>query len=187
MNKRSDFENFEITQLSITAFKDGSVFVLLDKNGQKIGRLRIDAVGNPRLITMKRMLWETWSKWSQLELLGREQQRVAYQNDPWATKAETWAASLRIRERWSRNCKRTAKGNRFFCAEKRSTWDKAFDCLAQQLLNARRCAFVSRERDAWNHWADTCGKNHRRKDIARRRNGDARSAESRQKRACLFG
>ena len=169
MNKRKDFSRFEVVELSVTAYRNGSHFVLVDKNGKAIGNASAGAIGRPSKNEMRRKLWAMWAKWALFTLIRRKKQRDQHAGDEWGTKAQTWLTSIRIRKTFDLiNARRKSKKNRFFSAEKRQTWDKAFDCLGQQLSNARRCAFVSKERDAWIHWADTCGKNHRRKDLARR-------------------
>lgn len=188
MDKRQDFQRFEVVDVVVTAYRHGKRLVLVDKNGTTIAKTNPSSIGRPSKSTMQRKLWNMWAKWSLAALLRREQQRGDYAGDQWGTKADIWLASIRIRERYeSRRGPRVPKRNRFFSSQKRTTWEKAFDCLSQQLSNARRCAFVSKELDAWNHWADTCGKNHRRKDLARRAHASRNISKSWTQGVDLFG
>jgi hypothetical protein len=186
MNSRDDFRSFEVIDVTLSAYRAGSCWVIVDKNGKSLARLQNHLLARSPMPTMRKKLWLLWAKWSQNELLNRETQRIQYQQDPWATKVETWASSIRIRLRWESHRPRSRRGDRFFAAEKRTSWDKCFDCLSQQLSNSKRCAFVSKQKDEWNHWADTCGKNHRRKDLARRKDERRRNANSRPEGVSLF-
>jgi hypothetical protein len=162
---RKQFLEFDLVTVSVAAVRAGDNVILLNKQGGRIGCVKVSLIGIPKGEVIENQKWNFWSTKSQQWLKSREDQRIAYNSGGWGTKAETWILSLGFRKRYGL---RKKQGRRYWAPEKRKTWDESFALLAQQLRNARRCAAVCKTKNAWNHWADTCGKNHRRKNQARK-------------------
>lgn len=149
---------------------DGCV-LLVDRHGRRIGEVASEDIGMPSQLTMSTIQWEARIGWM-LERFTAQRQKRRYPTELWQRKVEVWMKT-------QTQHRRPASHNRFFCPEKRKTWDDALRCMRAQFKNAEhKCKVVKSDR--WNQWAETVYRNHRRKGDgngnAKRIAGDDRGA-----------
>jgi hypothetical protein len=168
--------NLRLSRLMCFDIGDGRVCVV-DSQGNEVARISSVLAGPPEQCAIRDAQWSLQCKRlaAQLHYESRRSHSTG-----WKKKCETWVTSLSSREfdKWR---ERKPKRGRFFSAEVRDTWASAVVMMKFQLKNKGERKLRHRK-NPWLCWADTCSKNHNRKELARdgkkqRTNGNGRRAE----------
>lgn len=139
---------------------DGSVSVV-DANANVIAVVASDAFPDH-----SRVLDAQW-RTKTVSMLRRSSHQVNVREglSPWKVKCNTWLSVLHSRQfdKW-RN--RKACRTRFFNESKRGTWEQAVVRMKFQWKNKGQRK-LKHAANPWLRWAETCSKNHNRKERAR--------------------
>jgi hypothetical protein len=156
---------------------DGRVRVV-DADGTVVAIISMDKCHPPASESLLKEQWRLRARSMAAQVKNPEYR--AKSADPWVTKCSTWVCCLRSREfdKWR---KRKASGGRFFNARNRASWPEAAIRMKFQLKNKGERK-LRHKANPWMPWAETCSKNHNRKELARvgknqRAVGDGRRAE----------
>jgi hypothetical protein len=132
---------------------------IVDSSGKVIATVGQEAFSPPQVEAIGRRKWE--AAVAAMSSQARYESHAAVRS-PWARKCDTWMSSLHSRAMDSFR-KRSAKGGRYFSATSRSTWDAAAIRMVWQLQNRGTRKMKHRD-NPWVRWAETCSKNHNRKE-----------------------
>ena len=150
---------------------------IVDSSGKVIATVRQEAFSPPPAEAIWRRKWETALAAMSCQAFHESH---AHARSPWVRKCDTWMSSLHSRAMDSFR-KRSAKGGRYFSAASRSTWEAAAVRMVWQSQNRGTRKMKHRD-NPWLRWAETCSKNHNRKEKNRAckqqgLDGDCRRAE----------
>jgi len=145
--------------VKLTAADDGGRLTLYDANGRKVGSVSKEAARPASDKSLTKILWARKFKAMSIVIL-----RFANQADgdasEWGAKIDTWVGAIRLRQADKR---REREGKRYFSAESRPNWAAAIKCMQFSHRNRLRRKEKHAE-NPWLRWAETCSKNHNRKE-----------------------
>jgi hypothetical protein len=157
--------------VTLTAADDGGRLTLYDANGRKVGSVPSDLARQADATRLNDILWDRKLKAMSIVNL-KAKEHAKRDLGAWGTKIDTWIASIRLRQVDKR---REREGKRYFSPDSRPNWAAAIQCMQFSHRNRLRRK-DKHSGNPWLRWAETCSKNHNRKE----RN---RVAERREKRA----
>ncbi|HBJ38538.1 MAG TPA: hypothetical protein DDZ51_28045 [Planctomycetaceae bacterium] len=147
--------NIEVREITVHAIVEGDWIIPIDQSGNRIGKkVRASKVGG-------RLEPHVLSEWCWARAIQRMAQRALSssnhkQYDPWTTRIDSLACSLRIRRRLPHAMPRSRQR---FERYSTSTWEESVHRLWQQAYNRQKKASLT----GWDRWAATVSRNHNRK------------------------
>jgi hypothetical protein len=145
----------EVREITLHAIVEGDWLIPIDRSGNRIGKKILASKIGGQLEP------EVLADWCWLKAIPRIVQRALtnahYKKcDPWTTRINSLACSLRLRRRLPQSTPHTRQ--RFQCYST-STWEESVHRLWEQAYNRQRKALLT----GWDRWAATVSRNHNRK------------------------
>lgn len=150
-----------LVSISLMGFDNGNGTVsLVDRDAKVFAIIRRDACDAPSLKSVVAAGWKL-----KAHRMASQVRAARKEKSEWEKKCETWTKCLRSRafDQW-RN--RKAQRQRFFSELSRPDWASAAVRWKFQLKN-RIHRKAMHDQSPWRLWAETCSKNHNRKERAR--------------------
>ena len=153
--------------VTLTAADDGGRLTLYDANGRKVGSVPSDLARQADATRLNDILWDRKLKAMCIVNL-KAKEHSGRDSGAWGAKIDTWTKAIRLRQIDRR---RPREGRRYFSHESRPDWKSAITCM--QFAHRNRLKRKQRHSaNPWLVWAETCSKNHNRKErnrVAERR------------------
>jgi hypothetical protein len=147
--------DIEVREITVHAIVEGDWLIPIDQSGNRIGKkVRASKVGG-RLEPHVLSEW-CWSRARQRMVYRALSSSYPKQYDPWTTRINSLASSLRMRRRLPQSMPHSRQ--RFECYST-LTWEESVHRLWEQANNRQRKASLT----GWARWAATVSRNHNRK------------------------
>jgi hypothetical protein len=168
----------QFVTVTLTAADDGGRLTLYDANGRKVGSVPSDLARQADTARLNDILWDR--KLNAMCIVNlKAKEHAGRESGDWGTKIDTWIKAIRLRQIDRR---RPREGRRYFSSDSRPDWKSAITCM--QFAHRNRLKRKQRHSaDPWLVWAETCSKNHNRKERSR---VAQRREERPEGRSCLI-
>lgn len=167
----------QFVTVTLTAAEIGGRLTLYDANGRKAGSISKAAAFPTNQDSLREIMWTRKLKAMCISNL-QARDYASKGTDAWGVKIDTWIKAIRLRQIDKR---REREGKRFFSSESRPDWAAAIKCMQFAHRNRLRRK-ENHAQNPWLRWAETCSKNHNRKE----RNRAAERREMRIERRSSF-
>lgn len=161
----------QFVTVTLTAAEIGGRLTLYDANGRKVGSVSKEFASEADQKRLTEIMWTRKLKAMSIVNLKFAEQANRDASE-WGVKIDTWVKCIRLRQVDKR---REREGKRYFSADSRPDWAAAIKCMQFSHRNRLRRK-DKHAANPWLRWAETCSKNHNRKE----RN---RATERREERA----
>jgi hypothetical protein len=163
----------EFVTVTLVAADNGHSLTLYDANGRKIGVVSKHSAHQPATSRLSEMLWIRKLK-AMCVINLKAEEHAGKDGGEWQRKLDTWGKGIRLRQL---DKTRPREGKRYFSDFSRPDWIAAIHCM--KFAHRNRVRRKHRNScNPWLRWAETCSKNHNRKE----RNRAAQRQEARPER-----
>lgn len=148
----------QFVTVTLTAAEIGGRLTLYDANGRKVGSVAKEIARPADEECLAEILWTR--KLQAMTVINLRFQQPSNHKSDWDRKLDNWRLCIRFRQNDKR---REREGKRYFSAQSRPNWNAAIKCMqfAHRNRLKRKQKHLS---NPWLLWAETCSKNHNRKE-----------------------